>query len=394
MISVSEAKSIITESVSPMAPVQWSLLRAIGLTLAADVFAKTDIPAFPQSSMDGYTFAYHGWKLYNELFIEGEMAAGDAKAVEMRADKAIRIFTGAAVPPGADTVVMQEKIRTEDSKLIIEDDKLRQGSNTRPQGSEIKAGELALPTGTHLSPAAIGFLAGIGINEVSVFPSPSISIIVTGNELQQPGQRLEYGQVYESNSFTLTAALERMHIRDVSVQRVQDDAHALTRSLREALESADVVLLIGGISVGDYDFVLKAATDCSVVPLFHKIKQRPGKPLYYGRKDKKLVFGLPGNPSSALVCFYLYVQPALEQLINCGSGERTHHAPLGKTYHKEAGLTHFLKGYYDGQAATPLDAQESYRLRSFARSNCLIQIDEEVIDCIEGTVVEIHLLPM
>ncbi len=377
-----------------MAPVMLPLQQAAGCTLAADVFAGLDIPAFPQSSMDGYAFSFSGWNTSQELIIEGEMAAGSSSVLELEAGKAIRIFTGAPVPAGADTVVMQEKIRKENGQLIIEDQNIKQGANVRPRGSEITAGALALPRSSRLSPAAIGFLAGIGTTEVSVFPRPSVSIIVTGNELQQPGRDLEYGQVYESNSSTLQAALAQLHISDVSVQRVHDDPDAVTDVLSEALQNSDVVLLSGGISVGDYDFVLQAASRCGVVPMFHKIKQRPGKPLYFGKKETKLVFGLPGNPSSVLTCFYMYVVPALAQLSQQEFRLRTATVPLGKTYQKTAGLTHFLKGHYDGASALPLHAQESYRMHSFAEANCLLEIEESMTECPEDSLVNVHLLPV
>jgi len=151
--------------------------------------------------------------------------------------------------------------------------------------------------------------------------------------------------------------------------------------------------LTGGISVGDYDFVLQAATECGVEKLFHKIKQRPGKPLYFGKRGNKLVFGLPGNPSSVLTCFYQYVIPALEKLSKREIGLRTIKVPLAKTFQKNTGLTHFLKGFYNGNAAVQLDAQESFRLRSFAKANCLIEIDEEIASLKEGELVNVYLLP-
>lgn len=343
MISSAEAKTIIQESVQTTAPVQLPLQKAVGLTLAGDVYATTDNPGFPQSSMDGYALSFKGWEVHKELIIAGEMAAGDNKTVELGQGEAVRIFTGAAVPPGANTVVMQEKTKAENGKLIIEDENLQPGLNVRPKGSEIKSGESALPKDSRLSPAAAGFLAGIGTTEVTVYPRPSVSVIVTGNELQRPGNPLAYGQVYESNSFALTAALQPLHIYNGNVQRVHDGPNVLTDVLQQALQSSDVVLLTGGMSVGDYDFVLQAATRCGVAPLFHKVKQRPGKPLYFGKKEEMLVFGLPDNPSSALTCFYLYVVPAMERMCRGNFGLRTVEAPLAKPYKKAAGLTHFLK---------------------------------------------------
>ena len=393
MISVAAAKLIIQENNIPLQPKEVALQDAGGMALAADIFSTLDIPAFNQSSVDGYAFSFEGWQQYQLLKIDGEMAAGDASTNTLLPQHAIRIFTGAAVPDGADSIVMQEKISIENGMLKIDDAKLKQGGNLRPRGSEIRAGELALEKGTILSPAAIGYLAGFGIDKVLVFPKPVISIIVTGKELQQPGKPLTYGQVYESNSYTLSAALQQLGLTNVKIYRADDDLEILTGILQEALLKSDVVLLTGGISVGDYDFVLQAATDCGITKRFHRIKQRPGKPMYFGTKNNQLVFGLPGNPSSVLTCFYEYVIPALQQLSCTKKGIESLVVPLGKSISKPAGLTCFLKGMFDGKTATALGAQESYRLSSFAKANCLIMVDESTENLSEGDMVEIHLLP-
>ena len=297
---------------------------------------------------------------------------------------------------------MQENIRTENGFLVIDDEKLQAGNNVRLRGSEIKTGALALEKNSVLSPPAVGFLAGIGIADVKVYPNPAISIIITGNELQQPGEVLQYGQVYESNSFALKAVLQQLHINNVDVYYATDKPEAVTNALEKALQQSDVILLTGGISVGDYDFVLQAVNECGVEKFFHKIKQRPGKPLYFGMKacpndaagrEKKIVFGLPGNPSSVLTCFYQYVLPALDKMTKRKTGLHCIQVPLAKFYQKAAGLTHFLKGSYDGKTAMPLEAQESYRLSSFARANCFIQIDEEITSLKEGELVNIYVLP-
>lgn len=398
MISVAEAKRIIRENVVVLTPVTLPLEQAAGTVLAKDVYATIDIPAFPQSSMDGYAFLFSDWKSKKEIVVEGEMAAGDSEVIKLDPGKAIRIFTGAPVPHGADTVVIQEKVKINSltssvNQLIIEDELIQQGVNVRLQGSEMKAGELALAKESYLSPAAVGFLAGIGISEVDAYPKPSISIIITGKELQQPGKPLQYGQVYESNSFAVKAALEQLNITRVKISWADDDLEILKTILSDALLQSDIILLTGGISAGDYDFVLQAATECGVAKLFHKVKQRPGKPLYFGVKGNKPVFGLPGNPSSVLTCFYEYVIPALDKLSNKESTIKAIRAPLAKSFQKVTQLTHFLKGFYDGNTALPLGAQESYRLSSFANANCLVQINEEVTACKEGEMVEIHLLP-
>ena len=393
MISVSDAKKIISENVSTLSPVILPLQDAAGLILAKDVYALTDIPAFPQSSMDGYAFSFEGWKKNTKLKIIGEVAAGSNETFTLAPENTVRIFTGAAVPAGADTVIMQEKVKTQNGELLIDDETLQSGNSVRPKGSEIKAGSLALEKGNILSPAAIGFLAGIGITEVKIYPNPSISIIITGNELQQPGKTLQHGQVYESNSFALKAVLQQLHINNVEVYYATDKPEVVTNTLKKALQQSDVVLLTGGISVGDYDFVLQATTECGVEKLFHKVKQRPGKPLYFGKKENKLVFGLPGNPSSVLTCFYQYVLYALEKLTKRKISLQTIEAPLVRSFQKGTGLTHFLKGKYDGKTATILDAQESYRLSSFAKANCFIQINEEMTSCKEGELVTVYLLP-
>jgi molybdopterin molybdotransferase len=392
MISILTAKNIIAENAKPLAARQMKLQEAAGLILAADVYANMDIPAYPQSSMDGYAFSFIDWKTDQALSIEGEMAAGSDQVIELGKQKAIRIFTGAAVPPGADTVVMQEKVSAENGELIIQDEQITLGSNVRAAGSEIKKGELALSKNTYLSPAAIGFLAGIGVTDVQVIPRPRVTIIITGNELQKPGNPLLYGQVYDSNSFALIAALQEMKIHQVQVLQAPDDLNTLVAQLQLALEHSDVVLLTGGVSVGDYDFVVEASRLCGITTQFHKLKQRPGKPLFFGTKGDQLVFGLPGNPSSVLTCFYMYVVPALEMISRLGGNSQTLRVPMEYDYQKAAGLTHFLKGFYNGSTVEPLGAQASYRMRSFAAANCLIQIDEDVTDCKKGTMVTIHFL--
>jgi molybdopterin molybdotransferase len=393
MISVEEAKKIIRENISPAVPVISPLSKAPYHILAADVYSPIDMPAYPQSSMDGYAFAFEDWKNNPQLLVNGVSAAGNENELPLQKGQAVRIFTGAPVPPGADTVVMQEKVKIENSYLSIEDIQLKKGDNLRPKGAEITSGVAALPKGTLITPAAIGFLAGLGITSVEVYPFPKVSIIVTGNELQQPGLPLQYGQVYESNSFTLTAALQRIGINEIKIHYAKDDLPQLSGELNRALEESDIILLTGGVSVGDYDFVLEAASLCGVTKIFHKVKQRPGKPLFFGKKNHQAVFGLPGNPASVLSCFYQYVCLAIQEMTLRPCTLQKIVAPIGTEYKKAAGLTHFLKAIYDGQTVQLLGAQESFRLSSFAYANCVIVIPEEATICKRDELVEIHLLP-
>ena len=393
MITVSDAKKLVLENATSLPPVNLSLSESAGMVIAEDIYASINIPAYPQSSMDGYAFIFEDLRSNKSLTIQGEVAAGSNASVSVTPGYAARIFTGAEVPTQADTVVMQEKTKVENGKLFIEDDTLQQGSNVRSKGSEIAEDDLAVAKESLIMPATIGFLAGIGVTDVSVYPYPSISIIVTGNELVSPGQPLLRGKVYESNSYSLRAALKQLGIHEVNVYRAEDTLETLRQVMAKALQHSDVVFLTGGVSVGDYDFVAAAAEANGIEKIFHKIKQRPGKPFYFARKGKQLVFGLPGNPASVLTCFYEYVEPALKKMMHQKTGVQTAQVPLSTPFKKAAGLTHFLKGFYDGNSVTPLHAQESYRLSSFAHANCLIKIAEEVTNCDKGEKVEIHLLP-
>lgn len=392
-IPVAEAKKLISEHAEPLSPVKVHLRDAAGLVLSENVFSRTDVPPFNQSSMDGYAFNFDGWKKFGELKIEGSIAAGCAEDQYLEPEHAVRIFTGAAIPEGADTVVMQEKVKVTNGKLYIEDANLTPGLNFRPRGGEIHWGDLALEKGSVLSPAALGFLAGAGIEEVNVYPPPTVGIILTGNELQNPGIPLKHGEVYESNSYALLAALKKINIDMVIILSCEDSLESLSRVTADALTHSDVVLLTGGVSVGDYDFVTRAAAANGIDQIFHKIKQKPGKPLYFGKKGKKLVFGLPGNPASVLNCFYEYVLPAVGKMSMRDLSLKTLHVPLQTVIKKPPGLTQFLKGFYDGLSVSDLKAQESFRLSSFAKANCLIRLDEEKTEFEMNEIVEIHLLP-
>ena len=392
-IPVSEAKKLIYDTIIPLLPIKVSLNEAAGLVLAQDIFSMSDVPPFNQSSMDGYALNFEGWQKNRSLLIDGIAQAGLAESIPLEPQNARRIFTGAAVPPGADTVVMQEKTSVNETKLTITDQNITAGLHVRMKGSEAKAGELALEKNCLLIPAAIGFIAGLGILELLAFPQPSVSIILTGNELQQPGVPLAHGQVYESNSFALKAALNQAGISAVNILSSQDTLETLTSVLSDALQQSDLVLLTGGVSVGDYDFVIRAAEANGIEQIFHKIKQKPGKPIYFGKKGKKYIFGLPGNPGSVMTCFYEYVYPAIGLLNNRKIDLKQIQTPINSAQKKAPGLTQFLKGFYDGYKVHDLKAQESFRLSSFAKANCLIKLEADQTEIKEGQLVEIHLLP-
>jgi molybdopterin molybdotransferase len=391
MISVKEAKQKIEEKVSLLQPKVLPLQKIAGLTLAGDVYAKFDTPSFAQSSMDGYAIQFEEKDFL--LSIQSKIAAGDANSYSIGSKHAARIFTGAALPSNADTVVMQEKVVVENGSILIKDTGLQKGDYVRNKGAEIKSGEIALEAKTLLTPAALGFLAAIGIVQASVYPSPVVTIIITGNELQHPGKELLFGQVYESNSISLDAVLRESGVDTIDILYAEDEPEVVESTLRKALEKSDLILLTGGISVGDYDYVLLATEKCGVQNHFHKIKQKPGKPLFFGTKDNKVVFGLPGNPGSVLTCYYQYVSPAIEKMMGKKNAIKKIIATLQNAHSKKTGMTHFLKGFYENGNVTILPSQASFQLRSFATANCLIVLDEGAEDVKEGDDVEVHLLP-
>jgi len=391
MISVNEAKKILNDHCTALKPVTIPLQAATGLILAENVFSKMDVPSFNQSAMDGYAVRFD--EINKDLKIQCTIQAGLASDIKLSEGNAARIFTGAALPAGSDTVVMQEKVLIKDGQLIIQDEFLKKGSNVRLKGSEIKKDELALHEGTILTPAAIGFLATIGIQQISVYPSPKVTIVITGNELKLPGEILEPGQIYESNSFALKAALHQLHINDVFIFYVKDNETETKKIIEMALTNCDLLLITGGVSVGDFDFVPSALEQCGVTKLFHKIKQKPGKPLYAGFRQNQMIVGLPGNPSSVLACFYEYVSIILQIMMNRNTNILSKiFLPITHLYNKKSGLTHFLKAICTEKNVKILNAQESYRLSSFATANCLVCLEENKTEILPGELVEVHLL--
>lgn len=395
MISVQEAKAILATVKSRTSAEYRPLETCIGLVLAEDSYAGIDIPAFNQSSVDGYAVKLEqGPDRISSWRVVAHIAAGSSEQVLLAPGEAARVFTGAPIPEGADTVIMQEMIQEHEGAITLMEQGVQPGDNFRPAGSEITRNELALPAGTVITASSIGFLAGLGISELPVYAAPSIALLITGNELQTPGKPLQAGQVYESSSYTLLAELRQAGIHDITVTHVKDNLPDTVQELSHALATADMVLITGGVSVGDYDFVVPAATACGVTTLFHRIRQRPGKPLYAGLYGSKVVFGLPGNPSSVLTCYYQYVWPMLRLWQGHSQGLRKLQVPLAAGFNKKIQLTQFLKGHYQHGCVTLLTAQESYRMRSYAVANCLVELDEAVKTYEANEIVNIYLLPV
>ncbi len=388
MITVKEAKQFITENCNTTRVELLSLREAYGCIAAEPIYSLIDTPPFNQSAMDGYAFLFDEKK--STLFLTGEIQTGNIFQKNLNPIEAVRIFTGAALPNGADTVVMQEKVIVSENKISITDDQLIRGSNVRLKGSQTKKGTVVLNSGSMFNPAVISFLAGVGIDKVKVFAKPAISIIVTGKELVQPGENLSEGKIYESNSFGLTAAINQLGITPISTQVVDDEEIEIRNVITNQLHN-DIVLITGGISVGDYDFVSSALEKCGVKKIFHKVKQKPGKPFYFGKYNNTLVFALPGNPAAVLSCFYEYVVPVISSFTKKDYFRKIK-LPLLNDFRKKTGLTFFMKGKTNGNGVKILNNQESYLMNSFAMADCIVELEEGAEIYNKGELVSVSMI--
>lgn len=375
MIKVEEALLIVEQNSLKMPTEKIKVNKSLGYILAEAIYSPLNMPPFRQSAMDGYAFSYSNLTKYE---VKNTSKAGDYSNYKLNKNQAIRIFTGAFIPEGLDTVVMQE--HTSRIGKSIQINKMPACfANVRNMGEQIKQHELVLEKDTIITPAAIGFLACLGITEITVYGNPKVAIVVTGNELVEPGKKLQNGKIYESNSIMLKSALQSIGIKKIKTFQVKDNLKATKRVLKNCLSDFDVVLVSGGISVGDYDFVKEALLVNGVEELFYKINQKPGKPLFFGKKGSTIVFALPGNPASTLTSFYIYVYPALK----ISRGFDTIHLTkikrkINTSIKNTSGKTLFLKAYFDDEKVSVLENQSSAMLNSFALANCLICLPQEI----------------
>ena len=378
-----EARISVTDNTSVV-----DLENALDHILSEDIISPISMPPFRQSAMDGYAVRLSG---ENTFRLIGEIQAGDSANPVLEPGDAVRIFTGAPVPDDADAVVMQEHVKGPGVVVEVE---INPGQNIREAGEQIKAGELALKAGSRITPAAVGYLASLGFSEVSVFVKPRISIIVTGNELKAPGKELKRGEIYESNAQMLRAALLKDGFQRVSIFRVEDNLDSTIDSISKALSDSDIVLLSGGISVGDYDFVGEALEENEVEEVFYKIRQKPGKPLYFGLTEENYVFALPGNPASALSCFYIYVLPAIRKYSGYSKSHLERRLLASENeYQKKGDRAQFLKAHAGNSRVVILDGQASSMIHSFSMANALVFLPEDQNEVKKGDKVQVVILP-
>ena len=389
MIQVEQALSIIAENSSTMPVQKIPVHKALGYILAETVYSPINMPPFRQSAMDGYAFIHSEKHQYD---VVGISQAGDHDDVKLKENEAVRIFTGAFVPKNADTVVMQEHVLATENSILITNmpDKF---TNVRAKGEQIIKEDVVFEANTLITPAAIGFLACLGITEIEVYKKPKVAILVTGNELIKAGKKLPKGKIYESNSIMLQAALQTIGIKKTKIYKVKDNLKATKKALKNILDKYDIVLISGGISVGDYDFVKEALLANGVEELFYKINQKPGKPMFFGSKKETLVFALPGNPASSLTNFYIYVYPAIKNKM----GFSQTHLPklvrkLNSGFINTSGKTLFLKALYDETNVTILEGQSSAMLNTFAIANSLLIVPHDKESLKKGE--QVTLLPI
>lgn len=375
-----------------------TLEHALGRVLAEDVVAPHDQPPFANSAMDG--FALRGEELprsgEHRFRLVGQVLAGAASAPECGRGECVRITTGAPLPRGADTVVIKENVRVEGDAVVVTAGETA-FANVRPAGEDYRAGELALRSGERLTPAQLGVLASFGRTQVQVARRPRAALFVTGDELVPPAQPLGFGQIHDSNRYSLGGLLRQCGIEPDPIAHLRDDPAELRAALREAGERCDLIVSSGGVSAGEADFLPRLVAELGRVH-FWKVRMKPGMPVLCGEIGCALVFALPGNPVSTMATFLTLVRPALAALQGAtGRDVRSWRArlaaPLKKKHERAEFLRASLESREDGTLwATPLERQGSGMLRGVAEADALIVVPEEVHQLETGAAVDVLLL--
>jgi molybdopterin molybdotransferase len=346
-----------------------------GRVSAGDVRARVDLPPFASSAMDG--FAVRAADLPGILRIVGESAAGTPFDRPLEAGAAVAISTGAVVPDGADAVVPIENVSRQDNTVDI-DGSLEPGAHVRPRGGDVTTGEVVVPAGVTLTPARLAAAAASGIAELSCARRPRVTVLATGSELVDPGGSLQPGQIYETNSLMLSAALAAAGAEVVTQRPVADDEEALRQTLERGL-ATDVLVTSGGVSVGEHDLVRAVELELDVEEVFWRVAMKPGKPVSFGVRGETLVFGLPGNPVSALVGCELFVKPALRALQGLGDSlPRFEPGRLAVGLRRNEERDEFVRARsrVDGEVLLlePVTGQESHMIVRSGAADALVHI--------------------
>ena len=379
MISVAEARGRILAALRPMPAEQIGLGAALGRVLAEDVAARRTQPPLAVSAMDGYAVRAEDVRtLPARLAVVGYAPAGRAFEGSVGPGEAVRIFTGAAVPDGADTIVIQENTRDAgDDRVDVVDGKAPKGRFVRPAGLDFTEGEVLLRAGRVLTARDVGLAAGMNLPWLKVRRQPRVAILATGDEIVMPGEPIGRDQIVSSNALALAGFVTALGAVPVDLGIAPDSADSLKRMAAGA-RGTDLVLTTGGASVGDHDLVQSVLGEVGLEVDFWRIAMRPGKPLIFGRLNDTPLLGLPGNPVSSMVCAMIFVKPALGAMLDAAGGFDTSEparlgADLGGNDEREDYLRASLAADPDGGlTATPFDVQDSAMFANMARADCLI----------------------
>lgn len=397
MIEYEEARSLVLSSLKTFPPESVILAEALGRILARDIRARENIPPFTKATMDGYAVRAEDIRAAGrdnavELEVMEDLPAGRISRKSVGRGQAVRIMTGAPLPKGADAVVMVEDTEKSGARVKVHR-AVRPAANTGQAGEDLKKGELVLERGAVIGPAETGLLAAAGLARVPVVRRPKLAVIATGDEIVEPGERKAPGQIRNSNGPALLAMALRAGADARYLGIARDRSSSLRAKLARA-EGADILVLSGGVSVGDYDLVRSELRTAGVRPVFWQVRIKPGKPVFFGRRGSQLVFGLPGNPTSAMVTFLLFVQPAIGRMLGRKDpGPRRGRAILGEDMALKPGRTQFLRAVLDAEGpflkVAPYADQKSGVLRSMVRSHVLIVVPADVAGLEKGAEVEI-----
>ncbi len=393
LLTIDEALELIFEHARPLPAEQVTVADAVGRVLRESVSARVDLPPFPSSAMDGYAVCARDTP--GELPIAFRVAAGSPAGVGLPQGMAAGISTGAFVPDGADSVVPVEVVEVRDGSVVVPT-AVETGQHVRPRGGDVAAGDVVVDEGARLRPAQIGSLAAVGVSGVPCAVRPRVAVLATGSELRAAGAALAPGQIYESNGVMLAALLGRVGAEVERMPIVEDSASAHEEALARGLE-ADVLVTSGGVSVGEHDLVRRTLASLGVEEVFWGVAVKPGKPLSFGVRGATLVFGLPGNPVSALVCALLFVTPAL--LARQGAADpRTRYLagrttqPLRRNAQRDEYLRAVARADADGTWLEPIRGQESHMIGRTAVADSLVHVPQGEGDLPEGSVVRFVLI--
>lgn len=363
LIDVASARAAVLAAAEPLDSEPVALEHALGRVLAEDAASAEDLPPFDSSAMDGYAVVSGPAA---ELPVVDESRAGHPATRALRPGEAMGISTGARVPEGADAVVPVERVEVRDGTVLVPES--RAGAHVRRAGEDVRAGVLVIRAGTPIGPAEAAVLAALGRAEVRCGRRPRVALLVTGDELIAPGRPLGPGQIRDSNLYAMAAQAERAGAATVLREVVPDDPERTRSALARALEDADVVCVSGGVSVGPHDHVKPALAALEVEEIFWRVALKPGKPTWFGRRGSTLVFGLPGNPVSAMVTFHLFVRPALRRLAGADPadtrGVAVLDAPVAREAKRDQVLRCRLRVAEDGWHVEPTKEQGSHVLTS------------------------------